>query len=122
MSTTEMTAVLHHSTATGTSKVILMGIAYHMGKDGLNGCWPSQSLLADYANVSVRQVQRSLDHLVEIGELEIEVHGAWMKGSAAQTNVYYLADLCPDWCDGTLNHKNRVTTFKVASGDIRDVG
>ena len=122
MSTIEMTAVLHHSRSTGTARVVLMGIAYHMGKDGLNGCWPSQGLLAEYANVSVRQVQRSLDHLVSIGELEVHVHGAWMKGSAAQTNVYYLPNLCPDWCDGTLNHKRRVTTFKVSSGDIRDVG
>lgn len=122
MSTLEMTAVLHHSQAVGTSQVVLMGIAYHMGKDGLNGCWPSQSTLAEYANVSVRQVQRAIDNLVKLGELEVETHGAWKKGSAAQTNVYYLANLCPDTCDGSLNHKNRVTTFKVASGDIYDVG
>lgn len=118
MSTQEMTAVLHHSRATGTDKVVLMGIAYHMGKDGLNGCWPSQGTLAEYANVSVRQVRRSIDHLVELGELEVEIHGAWMKGSQAQTNVYYLANLCPDWCDGTLNHRRSVRTFKVASADI----
>ena len=120
MSTLEMTAVLHHSRSVGSARVVLMGIAYHMGKDGLNGCWPSQGLLAEYANVSVRQVQRCIDHLIELGELQVDTHGAWMKGSAAQTNVYYLANLCPDSCDGTLNHKNKVTTFLVASDDIGD--
>jgi hypothetical protein len=120
MSTVEMAAVLHHSKATGSTKLVLMGIAYHMGKDGLNGCWPAQGTLAEYANISVRQVQRSLNALVELGELEVIVHGAWAKGSAAQTNVYYLADLCPDMCDGSLNHKRKVATFMVASGDTGD--
>lgn len=120
MSTVEMTAVLHHSQATGSTKLVLMGIAYHMGKDGLNGCWPSQGTLAEYANVSVRQVQRALDNLVKLGELEVIVHGAWAKGSNAQTNVYYMADLCPDTCDGSLNHRRKVTTFMVASGDTGD--
>jgi hypothetical protein len=118
MSTVEMTAVLHHSQATGSTKLVLMGIAYHMGKDGLNGCWPSQGTLAEYANVSVRQVRRAIDNLVNLGELEVITHGAWAKGSAAQTNVYYLADLCPDTCDGTINHRRSVRTFKVASADI----
>jgi hypothetical protein len=120
MSSIEMTAVLHHSTATGTSKLVLMGIAYHMGKDGLNGCWPSQGTLAEYANVSVRQVQRSIQHLVELGELEVEVRGSWTKGSLAQTNVYFIPELCPDWCDGTLNHRRSVTTFKAVGDDIHD--
>jgi len=120
MSTVEMAAVLHHSKATGSTKLVLMGIAYHMGKDGLNGCWPAQGTLAEYANISVRQVQRALNTLVDIGELEVIVHGAWAKGSAAQTNVYYLADLCPDMCDGSLNHKRKVATFMVASGDTGD--
>ncbi len=118
MSTIEMTAVLHHSKAVGTSKVVLLGIAYHMGKDGLNGCWPSQGTLAEYANCSTRQVRRAIDQLIELGEIEVDVHGAWAKGSAAQTNVYYLADLCPDTCDGTINHRRSVRTFKVASADI----
>ena len=115
-----MATVLHHSQATGSAKLVLMGIAYHMGKDGLNGCWPSQGTLAEYANVSVRQVQRALNALVDLGELEIIVHGAWAKGSVAQTNVYYLADLCPDTCDGSLNHRRKVTTFMVSSGDTGD--
>lgn len=120
MSTIEMTAVLHHSRSVGTARVVLMGIAYHMGKDGLNGCWPSQGLLAEYANVSVRQVKRVLQTLLELGEIEVDVHGAWAKGSAAQTNVYYLAPLCPDSCDQTINHRRSVGTFKVTSGDTGD--
>lgn len=118
MSTVEMAAVLHHSQATGSNKLVLLGIAYHMGKDGLNGCWPAQGTLAEYANISVRQVRRALDKLVELGELEVVVHGAWAKGSAAQTNVYYLADLCPESCDGSLNHRRSVRTFLVSSADI----
>ena len=118
MSTVEMAAVLHHSQATGSNKLVLLGIAYHMGKDGLNGCWPAQGTLAEYANISVRQVRRALDNLVKLGELEIIVHGAWAKGSAAQTNVYYLANLCPETCDGSLNHRRSVRTFKVTGEDI----
>ena len=118
MSTIEMTAVLHHSKSVGTSKLVLLGIAYHMGKDGLNGCWPSQGTLAEYANCSVRQVRRAIDQLVELGELEVDVHGAWAKGSNAQTNVYYLANLCPETCDGSLNHRRSVRTFKVTGADI----
>jgi hypothetical protein len=120
MSTIEMTAVLHHSKASGSTKLVLMGIAYHMGKDGLNGCWPSQGTLAEYSNISIRQVQRAINTLVEIGELEVITHGAWAKGSNAQTNVYYMTDLCPDTCDGSLNHKRKVATFMVSSGDTGD--
>jgi len=118
LSSVEMTAVLHHSRSVGTARVVLMGIAYHMGKDGLNGCWPAQTTLAAYANVSVRQVRRAIDHLVEIGELEVDVRGSWRKGSLGQTNVYFIPELCPDWCDGTLNHKRSVRTFKVSGADI----
>ena len=118
MSTLDMTAVLLHSKAVGTSKLVLMGIAYHTGKDSLNGCWPSQALLAEYTNTSTRQVRRALDHLVELGEVIVHSRGSWSKGSAAQTNVYYLADLCPDSCDKTINHRLSVRTFKVVGADI----
>ena len=120
MSSVEMTAVLHHSRSVGTARVVLMGIAYHMGKDGLNGCWPSQGTLAEYANVSVRQVKRAIQSLIDLGELEVDVRGSWRKGSINQTNVYYIPELCPDWCDGTLNHRRSVGTFKVSSGDTGD--
>lgn len=120
MSSVEMTAVLHHSRSVGTARVVLMGIAYHMGKDGLNGCWPAQSTLAAYANVSVRQVKRAIQSLIDLGELEVDVRGSWRKGSINQTNVYYIPELCPDWCDGTLNHRRSVGTFKVSSGDTGD--
>ncbi len=69
MSVETMALVLNHSRAVGTDKVVLLGIANH---DGDGGAWPSIATLARYANVSERSVQRSIDHLVELGELRVE--------------------------------------------------
>jgi hypothetical protein len=60
--TAEAVAIaLHHSTMKGTDKLVLLGIANH---DGDGGSWPSIQTLAYYANVDVRNVQRSIDRIV----------------------------------------------------------
>jgi len=60
--------VLNYSRASGTDKVVLIGIANH---DGDGGSWPSIATLARYANVDARTVQRSIKHLVEMGEIVV---------------------------------------------------
>jgi len=64
MSLEAMSAVLHHSKAAGTTKLVLMGIAWHLGDDPEDGAWPSQETLARYSNTSTRQVRRPLADLM----------------------------------------------------------
>ena len=64
-----MSLVLNHSRAKGTAKLVLIGIANH---DGDGGSWPTIATLARYANTSERSVQRALEQLVELGELEVK--------------------------------------------------
>ena len=63
-----MSLVLHHSKSKGTAKLVLLGIANHEG-DG--GAWPSVATLMRYANMDRRSVQRAIQKLVEIGELQV---------------------------------------------------
>ena len=104
MSIQEMGIVLNHSRALGTAKVVLLGIAWHTGKDRLAGCYPSQQTLADYANCSVRQVRRCLDELMALDELHVISNGSFRRGSIASTNLYTILLDCPDWCDKSMNH------------------
>lgn len=115
MSSVDMTAVLVHSRATGSTKLVLMGIAYHTGKDRSKGCWPSRTVLAAYAGITVRQVGRCLDQLVALGELTIDSRASWKRGSGDYTNLYFLADLCTDSCE---IHKHQVGTSVSEGRDI----
>ena len=99
MTSVDMTSVLVHSRAVGTTKLVLMGIAYHTGKDRSKGCWPAQTLLAAYAGVTTRQVRRSIDQLIELGELEVDVRASWKRGNGDFTNIYFLTNLCSDSCE-----------------------
>lgn len=106
MSVEAMALVLHHSTAKGTDKVILLGIANHAG-DG--GAWPSIATLARYANVHERNVQRSIEKLVTLGELAVHRQD----GGRASTpkwerpNRYDVLVGCPATCDHTAQHRQR---------------
>lgn len=71
MSVESLSLVLQHSRASGTEKVVLLGIANH---DGDGGAWPSIATLAGYANVSERTVQRAIESLVHLGELAVDVN------------------------------------------------
>ncbi len=70
MSAEAMSAVLHHSPATGTAKVVLLAIAWHTNDNPELGCYPSQETLAKYANAAVRTIRRALQELVSNGEIE----------------------------------------------------
>jgi hypothetical protein len=98
--------VLHHSRAKGTAKLVLVGVANHEG-DG--GAWPTVATLARYANVDVRNAQRALVKLQELGELEVEAQAGGMAGTADcdRPNLYRVRVRCPVWCDGTTQHRDQ---------------
>ena len=118
MTAADVASVLVHSQATGSAKLVLMGIAFHTGNDKAKGCWPSCNLLAAYANISVRQVYRSLDYLVEIGELVVESRASWKRGSGDLTNLYFMTELCSQSCQV---HRHEMVTSMTHGSDIHDV-
>jgi DNA-binding transcriptional regulator YhcF (GntR family) len=119
MSAEALSAVLHHSRAQGTTQVVLLGIAWHTSDNPELGCFPSQQTLANYANVSVRQVKRAIRELEDLGEIEIIHHGGIIGSGNNTTNIYYMRLDCPEDCDGSLWH--RYMTEKLSTGYPRKV-
>lgn len=109
MSVEALAAVLHHSRARGTAKLVLIGIANHEG-DG--GSWPAVGTLATYANVNRANVQRALTALEKLGE----VHRATQDGGTRSTpdwdrpNLYRVLVKCPPNCDRSTAHRMLCTT------------
>ncbi|MBM7510033.1 hypothetical protein JOE61_003847 [Nocardioides salarius] len=105
MSVEHMAVVLNHSQATGTAKVLLLGIANHAG-DG--GAWPSIRTLTRYAGVDDRNVRRALRTLEELGELHISVqHGGGERmPDYRRPNRYEVLVRCPSWCDRSAQHRD----------------
>lgn len=91
-----MSWVLHHSPATGTDKVILLGIANHADSDGGNA-WPSVATLATYARVSQRTVQESLRRLTAAGHLSVELQAGGTRQTRAdrRPNLYTIHGVKP---------------------------
>lgn len=100
-----MAAVLHHSKASGTRKLVLLGIANHQG-DG--GAWPGVEKLAVYANVNVRNVQRAIEWLVSKGELRVSVQQGGDRDTPdhRRPNRYDVLVECPSYCDRTNHHRD----------------
>jgi hypothetical protein len=86
MSIEAVSLVLNNSRATGRAKLVLLGIANHLGD---HGAWPSISTLARYANSSERSVKRDIQELVELGELKVELQNAPTK-TQYKTNLYWI--------------------------------
>jgi hypothetical protein len=86
MSIEAVSLVLNNSKATGRAKLVLLGIANHLGD---HGAWPSISTLARYANASERSVKRDIQELVELGELKVELQNAPTK-TQYKTNLYWI--------------------------------
>ena len=104
MSIEAMSLVLHHSKSKGTAKLVLLGIANHEG-DG--GAWPSVATLMRYANMDRRNVQRAIQKLVEMGELQVlkQKGGNDLTHSALRPNLYRVKVFCPYTCDRSSQHK-----------------
>lgn len=96
--------VLHHSRATGTAKLVLVGIANHAG-DG--GAWPSRYTLAKYAGCSEDNVRKAVKRLVGLGEVAVHVQRGGMHDDddAWRPNRYDVLVTCPSDCDRTPQHR-----------------
>lgn len=99
-------AALYHSKAVGTTKLVLVAICHFHDDNGDNGAYPSQELLASMANVSVRQVQRAINELTRLGEIEVLIHAGKGKTFDRQTNRYFLTLDCGESCDSSINHRD----------------
>ena len=86
MSIEAVSLVLNQSKATGRAKLVLLGIANHLGDQG---AWPSISTLARYANASERSVKRDIQELVQLGELKVELQNA-PTHQQYKTNLYWI--------------------------------
>jgi hypothetical protein len=86
MSIEAVSLVLNKSKATGRAKLVLIGIANHLGDEG---AWPSIATLARYANSSERSVKRDIQDLVALGELSVQLQAAPMNGQY-KTNLYWI--------------------------------
>lgn len=115
MSVEALAVVLHHSKATATDKLVLLGIANH---DGDGGAWPAMSTLAKYANVHTRNVQRAITRLVELGELRVHLQDGGKRNTPdhERPNRYDVLVACPPTCDGTAQH--RVKRLPQAPADL----
>ena len=104
MTVEAMTLALNHSKSEGTAKLVLIGIANH---DGDGGSWPSVATLAKYATVSERTVQRHINTLIELGEIERVMNdgGTHRTAPHMRPNLYKILLRCPANCDGTTNHR-----------------
>lgn len=113
MSVEAMAVVLHHSRATGSDKVVLLGIANH---DGDGGAWPSLETLAKYANMQVRGVQKCLRRLEALGEIVTapQAGGTRVTDPYRRPNLYRITLACPPECDGTTAHR-------TSRGDASDL-
>lgn len=107
MSIEAVSLVLNQSKATGRAKLVLLGIANHLGDQG---AWPSISTLARYANASERSVKRDIQELIELGELRVEVQNA-PTNNQYKTNLYWITIR-----SGVTDLASGVTT-QVSRGD-----
>lgn len=105
MSVESLAAVLHHSRATGTAKLVLIGIANH---DGDGGAWPTLGTLGRYANVQPRNVRKALGTLQSLGEIRVHLQagGTAELPDFQRPNRYDVLVSCPPWCDRTTQHRD----------------
>lgn len=105
MSIEAVSNVLQFSRAKGRAKLVLLGIANHLGD---HGSWPSISTLAKYANASERSVKRDIQELVELGELIVELQAA-PTNSQYKTNLYWITLDLPGVTNSAAGVTNQVT-------------
>lgn len=122
MSLEAVSAVLHHSHSTGTARAVLMALAWHLGDDPEEGCYPSQTRIAKLSGCSVRQVQRNLQKLVELGEVEMSQHDGIGYRFDRITNRYWIMIDCPEGCDGSLSHNLRGVKKGKTGRHLRLIG
>lgn len=101
-----VSAVLAHSKAQSTTKLVLVALAHFYDDDGNYGAWPSQALLARLANCSERTARRSLKDLSDSGEIDILLHQGVGHSPQRRTNRYRILVDCPQTCDKSSQHRD----------------
>jgi hypothetical protein len=86
MSIEIMNAVWRESKSDGRARLVLLAIADHQGE---LGAWPSLATLAKMVNASERSVQRDIEYLVQIGELEVHYQQAPTRNHY-KSNLYFV--------------------------------
>jgi helix-turn-helix protein len=86
-----MRQVLERSRAEGTDLLVLLAIAKHAYPNG-TGAHPGEATIARLAKKSDRTVRRSIDRLVELGELVVN----YKAGPGGRTNTYTIVLPDPD--------------------------
>jgi len=111
-----MTIALHHSRATGSARLVLVGIANH---DGDGGAWPSIATLAKYASITPRNVQKAIQHLERLGEIRRHVGagGTHLTADHMRPNLYQFILRCPATCDRSSRHRVHGDTTPVVLFD-----
>lgn len=109
MSLEALTVVLNHSKSKGAAKIVLMGIANHLGPDADEGAWPAQARLSRYANITERGTQKAIQQLVDLGEIVVLEHAGKSAGRN-KPNRYLITLGCPETCDRSISHKEILTT------------
>lgn len=119
MSIESIAICLHHSKASGSDKLVLLGIANH---DGDGGSWPAIATLAKYANISERGVQKCLERLVKLGEIvKYENMGGNINTRLdRRPNRYEVLVTCPIDCDKTTQHRIGVNS-SIERGELEDI-
>ena len=80
--------VWKHSQSTGLDRLVLLAIADHIRKPHASA-WPSFTRLSEMCGISRRSVIRSVERLVESGDLE-RVKGGGQHGRGGMSNSYRL--------------------------------
>lgn len=116
MSVESMAIALHHSRATGSARLVLIGIANH---DGDGGAWPSIATLAKYAAITPRNVQKAIQHLERLGEIRRHVGagGTHLTADHMRPNLYQFILRCPVSCDRSSRHRVQGETAPVVLFD-----
>ena len=106
MSIEAVAIALHHSQASGTAKLVLIGIANH---DGDAGSFPKVATLARYANVHPRRIVEAVRKLEELGEVVTHTQEGGSKNMRddVRPNMYEFVLVCPPECDRTKSHTLR---------------
>ena len=81
-----MNAVWQHSKSDGRARLLMLAIADHQGE---LGAWPSLQTLARMVNASERSVQRDIEYLKEMGELEVHYQKAPTRNHY-KSNLYFV--------------------------------
>ena len=124
MSVEWMNRVFKHSQSTLAARLVLLALADNVNNDSNGECWPSLVTLAEKAKVNRRTVQRSIDLLVEMGEVEVVKIGAGTRSSRYRLLVPYQESLHNIECGQNVAVTNcppentkKVVTNCLPSGD-----